>query len=202
MAIGTMAILAFLLTPLLAGGEAPEPAETGKRLTPSAYLAESGRISVVVDAFAASLHPGDDIIPISVAVALDGNGKGMTLTPSSFTLAGPDGLPVPPVEFARLRETYGKFSFDREAIRQHPPATLQRFSRMHRVESAFFPALGADEGVRADRIHLAAYTWFRTLLYFPRPEHRPEEALTLRLVPDAPEDAVEVRFRIPETVER
>jgi len=164
----------------------------------STYRELGDRLTVLVDSYAAALHDDDPYIPLSVAVGLSGPGKSVLVTPESFTLLDQDGRAHNPASYQEIASNYPKRQFDALLMRSYPIVVGSQFSTSLRLAADFYPTM-AGRGIRIDRVELGPFTWFHTVLYFPRPQAGLEGVLTLR-ISGGGEPPIDVRFRIPRVV--
>src|SRR5262249_21745376 len=134
----------------------------------STYADREGRLSVVVDSYAASLREHESYVPIRIALGLVGKGKAVRFDAESFTLTDRNGNEVPLASYQDMQRDYDKRLADDTVLRQHPMMLDSRFDALDRIDSQFFPSPGS-RGTRVTRVELASGTWFQDVLYFPRP---------------------------------
>jgi hypothetical protein len=159
------------------------------------YREMGDRLTVLVDSYPASLHGDDAYVPLSIAVGLSGPGKSVVVTPESFTLLDQDGKAYNPASYQEIARNYPKRLFDDMFMRSHPIVVGSQFSTSMRLPADFYPTM-VGRGVRMERVELGPFTWFHTVLYFPRPQAGLEGVLTLR-ISGGGEPPVDIRFRIP-----
>jgi hypothetical protein len=190
------ALVSFLVgAAVLAAAIAGEPA-TSERYAYSTYREISGRITLLVDGYLAAFHDGGRYVSVEVVVGLSGPGRSVSVMPESFTLLDPSGRTYSPVPFGEILRGHSKQQFDAAVQRSHPIVVGDQFAMSLLLDGNFYPAPSAKE-LRVDRVELAPYTWFRTLLYFPRPESGLDGVLTLRMGGGGIEPPMEVRFVAP-----
>src|SRR6185436_19229664 len=80
--------------------------------------------------------------------------------------------------YSRFMNDYEKRIYDESLFRVRPITLGNKFATFHPVVSRFFPAPG--RGTRIDRVELLPFTWFKDVLYFPRPAAL-DGVLTLRI---------------------
>lgn len=160
------------------------------------YRVRAGAVTVLVDAYPAALHAEDAYIPLSVAVGYTDRGPGITVTAESFTLIDSTGMVHAAVPYGEFIRNYSKREFDAELLRNRPLVAGQQFDTSIKLPARFYPTV-ATGGTRMERVELAPYTWFSTLIYFPRPRAGWDGVMTLRLSGGGVQPPVEVRFRIP-----
>jgi len=175
---------------------AAEPPATSEGYAYATYREVSDRLTLLVDAYPAAMHLGDPYFPVAVAVGLSGSGDNVRVTPESFTLLDEKGTAYGAVPYQELVRNYPKRQFDESLLRSHPLVVGNQFDVSLPIDAEFYPA-PAGRGVRAERVELGPFTWFRTILYFPRPPGKLHGVLTLRLGAEGAEPPVSVRFRIP-----
>jgi len=171
---------------------------TSERFAYSTFRETSGRVSVLVDGYPASLHTSDGFVPIPIAVVSSGPGRSVAVSPEVFTLADAAGNFVPAVSYGDLVKRYGKIGYDRAMIRQRPSLGSYAAS-LFRVEGTFYPPPGTT--TRTGRIEVPPFAYFRGVVYFPMPAGGLRGVLTLRM--ERSEGApIEVRFvAAPEDLE-
>ncbi len=165
----------------------------------STYREVGDRLTVLVDSYAASLHDQDAYIPIVVAVGLSGPGKSVVVTPESFTLLDRSGKAYPAATYKEIAGKYPKRQFDASLMRSHPIVVGNQFITSYRVPADFYPTL-QGRGVRMEQVELGPFTWFHTVLYFPRPATGLGGVLTLRMEGGGIDAPVDVRFKVPRVV--
>jgi len=188
-------LAAFLVVSsiLMLGPLATFADSTSERYAFSTFRQESGRVTVFVDGYPATMGGDAHYIPISVAVAMTKSGKSMTFTPESFTLMDSAGHVVPAAGYEELTRNYEKLTFDRSLVRMRPIIVGSYVSDLRAIDSRFYPPVGG--GTRIPRVELGPFTWFNDVLYFPRPPTGLGGVLTLRVaIPDG--DPVAVRFQV------
>jgi hypothetical protein len=146
-----------------------------------------------VDSLSASFHDADRFIPIPVAVGVEGYDGAVTVSPETFSLVDQSGQRYPAASHREVVEEHPKILFDRRLTRSRP-VTAQQFVMSRRLPSRFYTS-GAER--RIPTVHLDAYTWFRDVIYFPRPDSGLGGVLTLRLSGGGIDPPIDVRFRIP-----
>lgn len=167
------------------------PPKTSQRYAFSTFREESGRVSVFVDGYPASLRTTEAYVPIPIAIAVVKNGKAIAFLPESFTLVDARGNAVPAAGYQELTRGYDKLAFDRSLIRMRPIVVGSYIADLQPIAASFYPP--RDSGTRIPRVELASFTWFRDTLYFPRPLAGLGGVLTLKVaIPGL--DPVEVRF--------
>ncbi len=175
---------------------AAEPPATSEGYAYATYRGMTDRLTLLVDSYPAAMHVRDRYIPLAVAVGLSGPGSSVLVTPESFTLLDENGKTYHAVPFAEIVQNYPKRQFDASLLRSRPMVVGNQFATSLRVQANFYPTL-AGRGLRIDRIELGPFTWFHTLLYFPRPEGGLHGVLTLRIGGEGLESPVDVRFQVP-----
>jgi hypothetical protein len=180
---------------------AAEPPATSKTYAYATYREVRDRLTVLVDSYPAALHVDDPYIPVAVAVGLSRPGKCIRVSPGSFTLVDEKGRRYRPVPFEEIARNYPKRQFDASLLRSHPIVVGNQFDLSVPIRAEFYPP-PASPGLLINRVELDPYTWFRTALYFPRPEGAIHGVLTLELRSEGSEPPVSVRFRIPRVLDR
>ncbi|HZN54161.1 MAG TPA: hypothetical protein VFB67_02470 [Candidatus Polarisedimenticolaceae bacterium] len=164
---------------------------TSHRFGYSTFREDAGRLVVFVDGYPASVGGDEAYVPIPLAVALVKSGGSLTFTPESFTLIDRKGNSLPAAGFREVTEGHGRMEFERSLMRMRPIVVATWVTELPRIPSRFFPA--PSSGTRIPRVHLAPQSWFRDVVYFPRPPAGLSGTLTLR-VDVAGAAPVEVRF--------
>jgi hypothetical protein len=181
----------IVLLTMLGAASAARDSQTSDRYGFSTFREESGRLTVLVDGYPASVAEATAYVPIPVVVAMTKPGKHVTFTPESFTLVDAKGNAVPAAGYEELTKKYDRLTFDRSLLRERPIAIGNYIADLRQVEARFYPP--GNEGTRIARVELAPNTWFTDVLYFPRPPAGLNGVVTLRVaLPD--ESPVEVRF--------
>ena len=190
---GVRRALALLPAIVLAASAALGTA-TSERYAFSTYREQAGRLTVYADGYPASLSGDAPYVPISVAIAMTANGKAVAFTPESFMLIDAKGQAVPAAGFEEIARRYDKVTFDRSLVRMRPIQVGSYVSDLARIDASFYPPVGG--GTRIPRVELGPFSWFRDVVYFPRPQAGLHGVLTLRV--DRPgSDPIDVRFEIP-----
>jgi hypothetical protein len=173
---------------------AAAPAATSESFAYATYKEERGRLIVLVDALPASFRDDSPYVPIPVAIGLQTYGATVTVSPETFTLVDQAGSSYPAASYREVAEDYDPLLFDVGLVAGRP-ITAQQFVLSRRLPASFYPSLGT--AARIPEVHLDAYTWFRDVIYFPRPDAGLGGVLTLRLSGGGIEPPLEVRFRVP-----
>ena len=192
-ALAASAATIFFAAGLLVANTAPK---TSQEYAFEVYREKGEGLTVLLDAYPASLHASDPDIPIPIAIGFDGPAGPVRLDDESFELIGPDGSASPVAGFTDVLRGYPKRTFDQSLLRARPMAIGSQFSTSRRVASRFFPAPG--RGTRIATVELAPFTWFHDVLYFPMPAGGLGGTLTLRVKAAGLPKPLDVRFRIPE----
>ena len=180
---------------LAAGTAVADPKDTSERYGAQTYRERVGGVTVLADTFLASRSEGSAYVPFAVAVGLALGTRGATITRESFTLIDADGNRVAAAGAMEIRDRYGRAGFDASLMRVQRMTVGQQFSGDIEVASRFYG--GTKElGLVQDRVHLSPSTWFRDIVYFPRPPAGLEGILTLRIEGGGLETPVDVRFRV------
>src|SRR5512137_564815 len=86
----------FILSLLVGlGGRAAAVAATSERYAFSTYREQSGRLSVFVDGYPASMSGDTAYVPVTVAIAMTKSGKSIAFAPESFVLVDASGHAYP-----------------------------------------------------------------------------------------------------------
>jgi hypothetical protein len=151
-------------------------------------------ISVLVDAYPATLHEADAYIPIPIAIGVRTGGPTIKLTTESFQLIDATGKSVAPASYEEIARDYSKRTFDASLFAERPIVLGNLFDTSIQVASRFFPPPGG--ATRTDRVELSGNTWFQDVLYFPKPANGMKGLMTLRVEGQgmAP---MEVKFKVP-----
>lgn len=194
----TMYRRAALLAALIAAGSLTLAAvpSASEGFAFSTYREQADGITVLVDSLPASLHDHDAFVPLHVAIGLIGHREPVTITRDSFTLIDRQGHSYPLATYQQILRDYGKSHFDRSLVRARPLVIGSQFATSEEIAANFFPPVGLVN----DEIHLANFTWFHDLLYFPRPEAGLEGVLQLRVTGKGIEQPIVVAFRVPLTM--
>ena len=192
--------LRLLTTSLIVATLAAGPllaVETGvsPKLGLSTYADREGRLSLVVDSYAASLRDGEAYVPVRIALGLVGKGKAIRLDVESFTLTDHNGNEVPLAGYDAVQRDYAKRLADDAIMRQRPMMLDSRFDALDRIDSQFFPS-PAGRGTRVTRVELASGTWLQDVLYFPRPPAGTHGVMTLTIRARGIDAPIKVKFRI------
>lgn len=164
------------------------------------FRERTDRVTILVDSYPAALHDDERYLPLSVAVGVESPGSSLTFSAESFTLVDPTGKSLPSAAYEDLAREYRRREFDAALLRQRPISTGEQFTTSLRVDARFYPS--STEGTRTDRVELAPFTWFRTLIYFPRPASGLDGVFTLRVRAAGMDAPLDVRFRVPRLDER
>ena len=182
------------LAPLLPFVALPALADpTSERSAFSTYREQAGNLTVYADGYPASVSGNAQFIPITVAIAMTKAGKGVAFSPESFTLVDAKGHAVPAAGYDELLRGYDKLTYDRSLVLTRPIEVGSYVSDMRELEARFYPPVNG--GTRTPRVELAPFSWFSTILYFPRPPAGLDGVLTLK-VATADTASVDVRFEI------
>lgn len=166
------------------------------KLAPTTYIEEGRQLALLVSTRAARHRLERDYIPLEIGI-VNKSLPGLTVTPESLTLVGPDGQRYPAVGARELRGEYGSTDVDRN-LGEMLPFLLQRFSSYDRVPSNFTP--GFDNSIALDDVPLPRFSYIYDWIYFPRPDvdELRGQPLELELKTREMEDTVFVRFAIGE----
>lgn len=197
MRFATSALAWTLATALTASAVPAAPGEaTSERYALDTFREKAGDVTVIVDAYPTSLHVDDGYVPVSVAVGRQAGRGDITLTTESFVLVDGSGRRYAAAGYGEILKNYDSLSMDAALLRLRPIQVGQQFAASQELPASFYPYVGA--GTKIDRMHLAPYTWFHTLIYFPRPEGGLDEVMTLELSGGGLAAPVDVRFRVPD----
>jgi hypothetical protein len=173
--------------------------ETGvsPKLGLSTYADREGRVTLVVDSYAASLREGEAYVPIRMALGIVGKGKPVRFDAESFTLTDRNGNEVPLASYQDVQRNYDKRLADESVLRTRPMMLDSRFDALDRIDSRFFPS-PAGRGTRVTRVELAPGTWLQDVLYFPRPPAGTNGVMTFTIKGHGMDYPIKVKFRIHE----
>jgi hypothetical protein len=176
------------------GLEAASDESTSEKYALTTYRERVSNVTVLVDSFPASMHDGGAFVPVTVAVGLVAGGN-VTVTPESFQLFDRSGNVYPAVSYGEILESYDRLAFDATLARRRPIVVGQQFVLSDKLQASFYPNIAS--GVRVDNIHLAPYTWFETVVYFPRPIAGLGGVMALEVAGGGIESPIYVKFRVP-----
>ena len=176
------------------GLEAASDESTSEKYALTTYREKVSNITVLVDSFPASMHDGEAFVPVTVAVGLSARGN-VTVTPESFHLFDRAGNVYPAAGYGELLESYDRLAFDATLVRRRPIVVGQQFVLSDKLLASFYP--NSEVGVRVDNIHLAPYTWFETVVYFPSPVAGLGGVMALEVAGGGIESPIYVKFRVP-----
>ena len=179
----------------LLAGSAPAAEVTSEHSSFATFREQGERLTVIVDAYPASLREAAAFIPVPIAVGLMGRGGPVRFHEESFTLVDASGREFPLASYSGLIANYPQRTFDATLLKQWPIVTGGQFESMTEATSRFFPAPGAE--TRTELVELSPFTWFRDVLYFPRPADM-HGVLTLKIRAPGLEHPAELRFQVPE----
>jgi len=186
-----LAVTAIALTaaPLSIGGGL-KPSDTYAYAT---YWEKRDDVTILLDSLTASFRADEAFIPIPLAIGFQAYGKEYTFTRESFFLIDHSGTLYGAASYEEVVEGYPPLLYDRRFSRG--PVTAQEFVLSRREPSDFYPPKG--DGRRIDRVHLSPYSWFRDVIYFPRPQSGLEGVLTLRVSGGGIDPPIDIRFKVP-----
>lgn len=173
----------------LANQDSPE---TSKTFAYATYKEMRGPVTILVDTLPASFRDDQPYVPFPVAIGVQGYGKQYTISPEIFTLIDQTGVTYAAASHLEVREAYPKLLFDR-GLTVGRPVTAQQFELSRQLPSSFYPVTGP----RIDRVHLDGYTWFRDVIYFPRPRAGLGGVMTFRMYGGGFDSPLDVRVRVP-----
>src|SRR4030095_4169882 len=106
--------------------------ETGvsPKLGLSTYADREGRVTLVVDSYAASLREGEAYVPIRMALGIVGKGKPVRFDSESFTLTDRNGNEVPLASYQDVQRNYDKWLADESVLRTRPMMLDSRFDAL------------------------------------------------------------------------
>jgi len=87
------------------GLEAATDESTSEKYALTTFREKVSNVTVLVDGFAASMHHGDDFVPLTVVVGLTAGGN-VTVTPESFQLFDRSGNVYPAVSYGEILESW------------------------------------------------------------------------------------------------
>jgi hypothetical protein len=185
-----VAAVGLIAAPLSNGGSV-KPSDTYAYAT---YWEKRDDITVLLDSLTPSFRNDESFIPIPVAIGYQAYGKEYSFSRESFYLIDRSGKLYGAASYEEVADHYDPLTYDR-AFSRGRPVTAQEFVFSRRVASDFYPPQAA--GRRIDHVHLSAYSWFRDVIYFPRPEAGLEGVLTLRVSGGGIDPPIDVRFKVP-----
>ena len=175
--------------PCLAG----EPA-TSRSLSFATYVEEVGRVTVIVGSQLTGNYAESPYAPLQIAVGAYGEGPALVVSPASFSLIDAGGAVYPMAPFPEVRDA-DIILFVKQLDRKVPLVTGDSFLDRVRVSSIFYPQTAAPAG--KERVELTHRTYFKDLIYFPRPKEGWGGVLTLQFMARGLEEPLRVRFRVP-----
>ena len=134
------------------------------------YRERANDITILVDAYPATLHESDAYIPFPIAIGVRTGGPTIKLTAESFQLIDAAGKAVAPASYEEIARSYSKRTFDASLFALRPIVLGNLFDSSIQVPSRFFPAPGGS--TRTDRVELAGNTWFQDVLWAFEPVQR------------------------------
>ena len=188
-------ILSIAVLAAIAGSISARSPETSRSLSFAVYKEARGPVTVLVGTFPAALDAEESYIPLQIAVGVRGKNASLTVTPESFTLLDADGKRYPMAGFEELWFEDRLLRFTPAVNAAAPLVTGQQFANSVRLASSFFPVPGS--GSRIERVHLERSSYFKDLIFFPRPDLGLDGVMTLRVQADGMTEPIEVRFEIP-----
>lgn len=190
------ALVAALAAPAVLTSAASSAPGESERLSFATYRERARGITLLVDAYPASLHARDPFVPIPIALGSEGAREPIRITLESFELIDGRGNASAPAGYSQLVTGYEKRTFDESLFRVRPLSVGSQFGTSRRLASQFFPAPG--RATRTTSVELSPFTWFRDVIYFHTPKAGLGGVLTLRLTADGSDQPLDVRFHIPE----
>ena len=175
--------------PGLAGDEA-----TSRSLSFATYVEEAGRVTVIVGSQLTGNYADAPYAPLQIAVGLYGKGPPLVMSPASFVLLDAGGSVYPMAPYPDVRDAE-IIQFVKQLDKTVPLVTGNHFLDRVRVSSIFYPQSGAAAG--KERVELTHRTYFKDLIYFPRPENGWGGVLTLQFMARGLEEPLRVRFSVP-----
>jgi hypothetical protein len=165
--------------------------DTSKRLDPYTYRERSGDVTVILSSRLAYAAGNEAHLPIQIAVGVTGYRTKLTISRASFTLIDSSGgvHPIAPFEEVDQALILGVRKVDDRA----PLRTGNHFLDLVDVHSNYYP-VGAVTG--SGRVELHRRTFFKDILYFPRPETGTDGVLTLQFMAKGLAEPMQVRFRL------
>lgn len=190
-----IAALGAALGAWLAAAGAAAPEEVSERYGYRTFRERAGGVTLLADTTLVAPSPSCAYVPIAIAVGLALDAPAATVTRESFTLIDPGGNRVAAAGPMEIRRRYARVGFDASLLRAQRMTIGQQFAGRVEIESRFY---GDTKGLGLvqDRVHLDPSTWFRDIVYFPRPPAGLEGILTLRIEGGGLASPVDVRFRV------
>ena len=164
---------------------------TSYRSSYSTFAQEDRNLSVFVDGYPASMEgdapsfgPGRDRADEDrgrASRSRSSRSRSSTRRGTAFSAAG----------FEELKKGYSRLEFDRTLMRNLPIDVGQTIATRPRIASNFYPPTG--DGMKITRVELSSFSWFRDVVYFPRPPAGLGGVMTLAVAVEGG-DPMEVRF--------
>jgi hypothetical protein len=142
------------------------PGKLSPTLGPFIYKEEGSLILMTVGVNATRFHGDDPFIPLEVGVANKGVEKYISLDRESFTLTDTFGRRYGMAGVEEVRRLQSGSVMDRQV--NSVEFSLGKFEPYHRVDSQFFPLLGAT--LLQDHVEVPKFSFMYDILYFPRPD--------------------------------
>ena len=175
--------------PCLANDEA-----TSKSISFATYREVAGRVTVILGSQLTGNYADAPYAPLQIAVGAYGKGPPLVVTPASFTLIDAGGSVHPMAPYPAVRDAE-IILFVKQLNRTLPLITGNSFMDRVRVGSIFYPQSGASAG--KEWVELTHRTYFKDLIYFPRPANGWDGLLTLQFMARGLEEPIKVRFVVP-----
>lgn len=184
-----------LLGALLTAAAAAPPAEVSERYGYRTYREIVSGVTLLADTTLAAPNPDASYVALAVAVGLAPGTPPATVSREGFSLVDAGGHRVAAAGAMEIRERHGRVAFDASLLRVQRMTLGQQFAGRVEIPSRFY---GDSNGLGLvqDRVHLDPSTWFRDVVYFPRPARGLDGVLTLRVEGEGLAVPVEVRFRV------
>jgi hypothetical protein len=167
---------------------------TSKSLSFATYKEEVGRVTVIVGSQLTGNYAESRYAPLQIAVGVYGEGPALVISPASFSLIDAAGTVYPMAPYPDVRDAE-IILFVKQLDKTIPLVTGDAFLDRVRVSSIFYPQSAAPAG--KERVELTDRTYFKDLIYFPRPENGWDGVLTLQFMARGLERPVQVRFSVP-----
>jgi len=187
--------IAILLLVLISAPPCPADDETtSKSISFATYREVAGRVTVILGSQLTGNYADAPFAPLQIAVGAYGEGPPLVVTPASFVLIDAGGSVHPMAPYPDVRDAE-IILFVKQLDRTVPLVTGNSFLDRVPVSSIFYPQSGASAG--KERVVLTHRTYFKDLLYFPRPANGWDGVLTLQFMAGGLEEPIKVRFAVP-----
>jgi hypothetical protein len=158
------------------------------------FREQAAGLSVFASAFPATLGSNDPYVPVQVAVALMRNGASVAFTSESFTLTDAKGNRVPAAGYLEIKDR-PQLVFERSLIQSWPINLGETIVERPQIPSDLYAPPGRR--TRISRVELAPFSWFKDVVYFPRPPAGLGGVMTLT-VAGSGGDPIDLKFTMDE----